>query len=121
MELGGDEHLIPRHTAFAQPPANALLVAVELRGINVAIANLQRPAYGIDGFRTIGHLPDAETKQRDLVTVRERPHTPLRELWMACHSTCPPLSAQMRGTGGPIAQPRSPRPPLPRHAWLIQT
>src|SRR5215831_1048018 len=107
MELGGDEHLIPRHTAFAQPPANALLVAVELRGINVTVANLQRPAYGVDGFRTIGHLPHAETKQRDLVTVSERPHESLR---MRCHRRALSFSVRMRGTGGPIAPPRSPRP-----------
>ena len=38
MELGGDEHVIARDAAFAQPLADALLVAVGLGGVDVAVA-----------------------------------------------------------------------------------
>ena len=61
MELGGYEHLIARNTAFAQSLADALLVAVGLGGVDVPVAELERPTNCFDALASVRHLPDAKT------------------------------------------------------------
>ena len=69
IELGRDEDLIARDTAFAQPLPDALLVAVGLGGVDVPIAEFERPADRVDALASVRHLPDAEAQQRQLRTV----------------------------------------------------
>src|SRR5439155_27200201 len=59
IELRRDEHLVSRQPAVAKRLADALLVAVALGRIDVAIAQLERPAHGV--FRLLAgmDLPDA--------------------------------------------------------------
>ncbi len=71
IELGCEEYLLARHAAVMQRPADALLVAIRLRGVDVAIPELERPANRVLALGTVGHLPDAETEQRYLVAVGE--------------------------------------------------
>src|SRR5439155_14602797 len=59
-ELRRDEHLVARDAACAQALADALLVAVGLRGIDVAVAELERRADGVHAFISVRHLPDTE-------------------------------------------------------------
>ncbi len=40
IELGGDEHLVAWHAAFAERLPDAFLVAIDLGGVNVAVAEL---------------------------------------------------------------------------------
>ena len=68
-ELGGDEDLIARHAAVAQRTADALLIAVRLRGVHVPVAQLERPANGVLRLRAVWHLPDAEAELGNLVAV----------------------------------------------------
>jgi hypothetical protein len=70
-ELGGDEHLLAWDTALAQPLPHAFLVAVRLRRVDVSVPELERPADGVHALCPVGHLPDAQADQRDLVPVRE--------------------------------------------------
>src|SRR4029077_13997114 len=59
-ELGGDEDLLARDAALAQPLSDALLVAVRLCRVDVSVAELERPADGIDTLAAVLDLPDAE-------------------------------------------------------------
>ena len=81
IELGRDEHLVARHATLAQPPSDALLVAVGLGGVDVPVPELECPSPGVDAFRTVGHLPDAEAKHRHLVAVREHASAPVCRWW----------------------------------------
>ncbi len=79
-ELGRDEDLVARDAALADALPDALLVAVRLRGIDVSIAELERPANSVHAFAAVRHLPDAEPEQRDFVPVGEDARAPIR-----CH------------------------------------
>ena len=57
--------------AVAKRLADALLVAVGLGGVDVAVAELQRPADGVLALGPVGHLPDAEPERRHLVAIGE--------------------------------------------------
>ena len=46
IELGGKKYLAARHAAVAQRPSDALLVVVGLGRVNIAIPQVERPAYG---------------------------------------------------------------------------
>jgi hypothetical protein len=81
-ELRRDEHLVAANAALAQPLADALLVAVRLRGIDVAVAELERPADGVHAFLSVRHLPDTEPEQRHPVAVGEHSRS---SVW--CHRT----------------------------------
>src|SRR5579862_447359 len=70
-ELGRDEDLVSRHSALANPLTHALLVAVGLRGVDVAIAKLERPTNRVDGFAAVLDLPDTQAEQRHHVAVGE--------------------------------------------------
>src|SRR5436305_12627770 len=70
-ELGGDEDLLARDTALAQPLSDAFLVAVGLCRIDVSVPDLERPADGVRAFAAARHLPDAKAEQRALVAGRE--------------------------------------------------
>src|SRR4051812_5315038 len=67
IELGGEEDLLARHAALAKPLADALLVAVRLRGVDVPVAELECPPHGVHALGPVGHLPDAEPEHRDPV------------------------------------------------------
>ena len=71
IELGRDEHLIAGQAALAQRPADALLVAVGLSGIDMSVAELERPAHGVHALGPVGHLPHAQSEQRHLIAIRE--------------------------------------------------
>ena len=77
-ELGREEDLIARHVAVAQRAADALLVAVGLRRVDMAVAELERRADRVLALRAVRHLPDAEAEQRDLVAVGEHTRAPIR-------------------------------------------
>ena len=69
IELGSYVHLVTRHTAVAQGLPDALFVAIGLSGVDMPVAELQRPAHGVYALRPVWDLPDAEPEYRDLVTV----------------------------------------------------
>ena len=50
-QLGRDEDLVARQAAVAQGAADRRLVAVHRRGVDVAIADLERPPDGVVGLR----------------------------------------------------------------------
>ena len=72
-ELRGHEHLVAGHAAGAKRRADARLVAVVLRRVDVAVAGLERPAHGVLGLRPVRHLPDAESEQRHLDAAPQGP------------------------------------------------
>jgi hypothetical protein len=67
IELRGEEDLLAGQAAPAQRLPDALLVAVRLRRVDVAIAELERPPHRVDALGPVGHLPDAQAEQGDLV------------------------------------------------------
>jgi hypothetical protein len=69
MELGSDEHVIARDTALAQSLPDGFFVPVGLGGVDVPVAEFERPAHGVDALASVRHLPDAEAEQRKLRTV----------------------------------------------------
>jgi hypothetical protein len=71
MELRRDEYLVARDPALAQGAPDALLVAVGLGSVDVAIAELERPADGVHALGPVRDLPHAEAEQRDRVAIRE--------------------------------------------------
>jgi hypothetical protein len=73
IELGRDEDLVARQTAGAERAAHGLFVAVALRGVDVAVSGLQRPADGALGVAATRDPPDAESEPRYLGPVSERP------------------------------------------------
>ena len=62
IELGGYEHLIAGDAAFAQSLPDALLVAVGLGGVDVPVAELERPSDRVGALASVRHLPDAEAE-----------------------------------------------------------
>jgi len=85
VELGGDEDLLARHAAVAQRATDALLVAIGLRRVDVAIAELERPANRVLALRPARNLPDAEAEERDLVVVGEDTCASVRGHCSGCH------------------------------------
>jgi hypothetical protein len=75
-ELGRDEHLLARQPTRAQSPADALLVAVGLGGIDVAVAGFERPADRVLALRAARHLPNPQTEHRHLGAVGQREGLP---------------------------------------------
>ena len=63
-DLRRDEHVLAGHVARRQGPADALLVAVEARRVDVPVAGLQGGGHGRLDL-VVGHLPDAEADARD--------------------------------------------------------
>src|SRR3954451_1608592 len=99
MELRGDEDLVPRHAAGAQRPPDARLVAVRLRRVDVAVAELQRPAHRLLALRALRDLPDAQAEERDLVAVGKDARPPVLRVRACRHSGLLPRSACI-GFGG---------------------
>src|SRR5260370_6989760 len=87
IELGGDEHLVTPNPTLARRPPDTFLVAIDLGGVNVPVAELQRPAYGVDGRGPIGDLPHAEAEQRNLLAVCERARARISCFESRCHWT----------------------------------
>ena len=85
VELRGDEDLVARHAAVAEGTADALLVAVGLRGVDVAVAELQRPANRVLAVRPVRDLPDTKAEKRDLVAVGEHAGAPIRGYGSGLH------------------------------------
>src|SRR5262249_41669251 len=71
VELRRDEHLIARHAAVLQCPADTLFVAVSLCSVHVAVAEFESVAHGIDTLRSVGPLPHAEPEYRDSIPVAQ--------------------------------------------------
>lgn len=76
-ELRRDEHLLARDAALAQRPADARLVSVCLRGVDVAVPELQRRPDSLHARGSVGHLPDPEPKQRHHRPIGEDPAAPV--------------------------------------------
>src|SRR4051812_26965897 len=95
MELRGDEDLLARHPAGPQRPSDARLVAVRLRRVDVAVAELERPAHRLLALRALGHLPDAQPEERDLVAVGKDARVPVRRVRACCHSGLIPRGARI--------------------------
>jgi hypothetical protein len=85
IELGGDEDLVAGHAAVAQRPPDARLVAVGLGGVDVPVAELERPADRVLALGPVGDLPDPEREQRDLVAVGQDARTPVGGHCWGCH------------------------------------
>src|SRR5262245_60496457 len=102
LELRRDEDVLACDTALAQSPADALLVAVRLSGVDVPVAELERPPDSFDALRPVRHLPDPEAEERDLVPIRERTHRQRhREIVAARRRTTSPLRKRgLRWTSG---------------------
>ena len=62
-ELGRHEHVVPRQPARAQPPPDALLVAVRGGRVDVPVARLERPEHGLLGLPR-RDPPHAQPEQR---------------------------------------------------------
>src|SRR5207253_2613712 len=103
MELGRYKHLIARDTAFAQSLPDALLVAVGLGGVDMPVAELERPTDCVDALASVRHLPDAEAEQRQPRTVRQGALSSL-----SCHGTSHYVPTDLRA--------RRVRPPRCRHS-----
>ena len=102
VELGGDEHLVARHAAVPQRLADAGLVAVGLRGVDVPVTELKRHAHGVRAGRPVGNLPDAEPEHGQLVSVGK-----LRELHVPSFRRDPEPQRAACGSGGiPGSSPR---------------
>ena len=71
IELGRDEDVTTRYAAVLQRPADALLVAVGLRGVNVPVAEFEGPSNGVDALASVAHLPDTETEHGNRATIRQ--------------------------------------------------
>src|SRR3954452_17756336 len=77
IELRRDEDLVARHAAVANGAADARLVPVGLRRVDVAVAELERPADRVLALGTVRDLPDAQAEERDLVAVGEDAGAPV--------------------------------------------
>src|SRR5690606_24280846 len=71
-ELGGDEDLLARHAALADRLADVLLVAVDPSGIDVPVAELERPLHRLLRLAAGLCAVDAESEDGDAVAVVER-------------------------------------------------
>src|SRR2546430_3243514 len=80
VELGRDEHLVARDLGLAEALPDAFLVAVGLSGVDMSIAELERPANGVHAFAALRYLPDAEPEKWNLVAIGEDPRPPI-----GCH------------------------------------
>jgi hypothetical protein len=69
IELGGDEYLVAGHAAVPQRPPDAFLVAVCLGGVDMPVAELERPADRVHARLAVRYLPDAEAEDGDLAPV----------------------------------------------------
>lgn len=69
--FGRDEYLFPGHAAVAERAADALLVPVCLRCVDVAVSGLERPADGVYALTAVWDLPDSEAEHGHLVPVRK--------------------------------------------------
>src|SRR4029077_1283510 len=78
IELRRDEDVLARHAALAQGAPDARLVAVRLRRVDVAVAELKRPPHRARALRAVRDLPDSAPEQRDLVAVGEDAPAPVR-------------------------------------------
>src|SRR5579875_894500 len=66
--LGGEVHLVPRQAGGSDRLPDAALVAVPLRGVDVAVADVQRLADHLRGD-LLRNLPAAKAELRDLSSV----------------------------------------------------
>ena len=84
-ELRRDEDVLAGHAALAQRPSDARLVAVRLRGVDVAVPELERPAHGLIALGPSGtcHTPRPRSGIRGR---REDTRAPIRRLRARCHS-----------------------------------
>ena len=85
IEFCGEKYLAARHAAVAQRPSDALLIAVYLGRVNMAIPQVERPAYGVHACRSVGHLPDAQAEQGHLVSVGKDAGAPVWGDCAECH------------------------------------
>ena len=69
-QLGGDEQLLARDAAAGDRAPHTFLVAVDLGGVDVAVADLQGLAHHVFGNIRV-HLPHAEAELGDRVAVVE--------------------------------------------------
>ena len=65
--LADDKQLLPCYTARPHAPADALLVAVGLRGVDVALAEGDRRFHGVGGAVVVdAPCPEAERGKADV-------------------------------------------------------
>ena len=96
--LGGDEHLVTLHAGGAQPLPDLALVAVHLRGVDVAIAEPQRLLdHAHAGLPA--QVPGAETNQRNSRTIG--------------FDNCPSIKRSQAGACGGLTTRASERLSLP--------
>lgn len=114
-----DEHLVPREGAVSERNADAALVPVGRRGVDVAIPGLERPLNGLFSIVALTNFPDPEAQHGHEDPVPEIPHGVSRRVragWV--HGAHPRTERQQArgiertGTRGAFA---SPRPDTPRN------
>ena len=76
--LGRDEDVLPVQAGLGDRLADRALVAVRRRGVDMAVADLERGRDGGPGL-VLGHQEDAEADLRDLRAVAEA------EVWNGGH------------------------------------
>src|SRR4051812_3152810 len=94
IELRGEEQVLAGNVAVSDRLADALLVAIRLRRVDVAVAELERPTDGVDALGSVRHLPHAETEHRHLVAVGQDGHVSIR-----CHAAMLAASDVRAGSG----------------------
>src|SRR6185437_1151230 len=104
VELRGDEHVLPAEPAPAERFADTGLVAVPLRRVDVAVAQLQGPRHRVDAFPALADLPDAEAERRDRIAVSEHLHRNVGHRFILASP------AVTRLPPGRRSPPRPPRP-----------
>ena len=125
VELRRDEHLVARDAALAQRSADARLVSVRLRGVDVAVPQLQGRADRVHARGSVRYLPHAESEQRHHRPVGEDPAAPVGRQLMSGRTAesdpCPrrprraPRGPPRRCRPGCWRVPRCPsRPPATR-------
>src|SRR5262249_26448139 len=72
LQLGGDELLRSWQPTSPNGAADGRLVAIQLRRVDMAVAGLECPSDRILGLSAICDLPNAQSEQRHLHTVRKR-------------------------------------------------
>ena len=85
VELCGDENFFTRHSAFGERPSDTFFVAVRLSRVDVVVPEIERRPDGVHALGAIGHLPDAQPEQRDLVAVRKHSCVWTAWVWTSSH------------------------------------
>src|SRR5262249_52733728 len=114
IELCREEHLRARHAAVPERLPDALLVAVQLGGVNVPVPHLKRPAYSFHALEAVPYLPNAQGEHREALAVGEHSRALISCIRNRRHG------GSSHRSEGPISLPRSKSDVFRRRASLRQ-